>query len=88
MSGDQGNHELVLTGGDMTPVVRVGETVRRTAGPWTPTIHTFMRHLRASGFRCVPEPLGMDERGREIISLVPGAPATYRCPTSRGRTRP
>jgi hypothetical protein len=39
-----------------------------------------MRHLRASGFEAVPEPLGMDEQGREIISLLPGAPATYPLP--------
>lgn len=72
--------ELILPGGDMTPVVRVGDTVRRAAGFWTPTIHAFMRHLRASGFDRVPEPLGIDNRGREIISLLPGAPATYPLP--------
>jgi len=76
MSGD----EEVLAGGNMTAVVRVGDTVRRSAGPWTPTIHAFMRHLRASGFASVPEPLGIDDRGREIISLLPGAPATYPLP--------
>jgi Ser/Thr protein kinase RdoA (MazF antagonist) len=72
--------EEVLAGGNMTAVVRVGDTVRRGAGPWTPTIHAFMRHLRASGFERVPEPLGIDERGREIISLLPGAPAFYPLP--------
>src|SRR5689334_24989238 len=64
----------------MTAVARVGDTVRRAAGPWTPTVHAFMRHLRASGFDHVPEPLGIAERGREIISLLPGAPATYPLP--------
>jgi Ser/Thr protein kinase RdoA (MazF antagonist) len=39
-----------------------------------------MRHLHAAGFTRVPEPLGMDQRGREIISLLPGAPATYPLP--------
>jgi Ser/Thr protein kinase RdoA (MazF antagonist) len=72
--------EEVLAGGDMTPVVRVADTVRRASGPWTPTIHAFMRHLRAAGFTMVPEPLGMDDRGREIISFLPGAPATYPLP--------
>jgi hypothetical protein len=72
--------EQVLAGGNMTAVVRVGDTVRRAAGPWTPTIHAFLRHLRAAGFDRVPEPLGIDERGREIISLLPGAPATYPLP--------
>ena len=72
--------EEILTGGNMTAVVRVGNTVRRAAGPWTPTIHAFMRHLRANGFGLVPEPLGMDDRDREVISLLPGAPATYPLP--------
>jgi Ser/Thr protein kinase RdoA (MazF antagonist) len=74
------SHEEVLAGGNMTAVVRVGDTVRRTAGPWTPTIHAFLRHLRASGFTTVPEPLGIDERGREVISFLPGAPASYPLP--------
>jgi len=49
--------EEILAGGNMTAVVRVGNTVRRAAGPWTPTIHAFLRHLRANGFGLVPEPL-------------------------------
>jgi hypothetical protein len=69
--------EIVLSGGNMTPVVRVGDTVRRAAGPWTPTIHALLRHVRAAGFDGVPEPLGIDERGREILSFVPGRVATY-----------
>jgi hypothetical protein len=80
MAGEPDGHEEILAGGNMTAVVRVGDTVRRTAGPWTPTIHAFMRHLRASGFETVPEPLGIDDHGREIISFLPGAPATYPLP--------
>lgn len=80
MSGEPDEHGEVLHGGNMTQVVRVGHTVRRATGPWTPTIHAFMRHLRASGFTGVPEPLGIDDRGREIISLLPGAPAAYPLP--------
>jgi len=73
-------HELVLTGGNMTPVVLVGGTVRRATGAWTPTIHALLRHLRASGFGQVPEPMGIDERGREILSLLPGRVGTYPLP--------
>jgi hypothetical protein len=80
VTGEPDAHEEVLAGGNMTVVVRVGDTVRRAAGPWTPTIHAFMRHLRASGFETVPEPLGIDDRGREIISFLPGAPLTYPLP--------
>ncbi|HWT23863.1 MAG TPA: aminoglycoside phosphotransferase family protein [Solirubrobacteraceae bacterium] len=74
---DTDDAEEVLGGGNMTPVVRVGDTVRRATGPWTPTIHALLRHLRAAGFDRIPEPLGIDERGREILSLVPGTVATY-----------
>ena len=44
------DEEVPLTGGNMNTVVRVGDTVRRTAGPWTPTIHALLRHIRANGF--------------------------------------
>jgi hypothetical protein len=80
MTGEPEGDEEVLAGGNMTAVVRVGDTVRRAAGPWTPTIHAFLRHLRASGFTMVPEPLGLDDRGREVLSLLPGTPATYPLP--------
>jgi Ser/Thr protein kinase RdoA (MazF antagonist) len=80
VTGEPDGHEEVLAGGNMTAVVRVGDTVRRAAGAWTPTIHAFMRHLRAEGFRTVPEPLGIDDRGREIISFLPGAALTYPLP--------
>ncbi len=80
MTGEPDQREEILAGGNMTAVVRVGDTVRRAAGPWTPTIHAFMRHLQASGFTMVPTPLGIDDRGREIISLLPGATAGYPLP--------
>src|SRR3954467_3569614 len=69
--------ERVPAGGSMTPVVRVGGPGRRAAGPWTPTIHALLRHIRASGFELAPEPLGLDERGREIVSFPPGPRPTY-----------
>ena len=80
MTPERDEPEVALSGGNMTAVVRVGDTVRRAAGPWTPTIHAFMRHLRASGFTRIPEPHGLDGQRREIISLLPGAPAAYPLP--------
>ena len=41
--------EEVLPGGNMAAVARVGATVRRTAGPWTPQVHRLLAHLRARG---------------------------------------
>jgi thiamine kinase-like enzyme len=67
-----GSDEVRLSGGNLTPVVRVGDTVRRGAGPWTPLVHDLLRHLRARGWRFGPEPLGLDDQGREVLSFVPG----------------
>jgi hypothetical protein len=69
--------ETVLAGGNMTEVVAVGDTVRRTRGPWTPMVHALLRHLRAAGFDLAPEPLGIDQRGREILTRLPGRPGIY-----------
>jgi hypothetical protein len=53
-------------------VVRIGDTVHRPTGPWMPTIHAFLRHLRASGFSAAPEVFGVDEKGREVLTYIPG----------------
>ena len=64
--------EEKLTGGNLTAVSRVGNTVRRQAGPWTPRVHWLLAHLRAKGIEEVPAPLGFDAQGREILSFIPG----------------
>jgi len=64
--------EQLLTGGFVNRVTRVGETVRREAGAWTPTIHRLLSHARRKGLSWVPEPLGLDELGREVLSFIPG----------------
>jgi len=65
---------IPLSGGNMSSgVVRLGDTVRRPAGPWTPAVHALLAHLHAAGFRGAPRPLGVDEQGREVLSFIPGA---------------
>lgn len=61
-----------LAGGRVGGAVRVGDTVRRPTGPWTPAVHALMDHVRASGVPCVPELLGTDTEGREVLRYVPG----------------
>jgi hypothetical protein len=73
--------EESLAGGNLTAVSRVGDTVRRAAGPWTPTIHALLRHLRAAGITEVPEALGIDDQGREMLSYRPGKVANYPLPS-------
>jgi Ser/Thr protein kinase RdoA (MazF antagonist) len=66
--------EIPLEGGVANPgaVVLVGDTVRRPTGPHTEAVHALLAHLRSVGFEGAPEPLGIDERGREVLSFVPG----------------
>jgi hypothetical protein len=64
--------ETLLTGGNLTTVVRVGDTVRREAGSWTPFIHRLLRHLSENGFNTAPKALGLDQSGREILTYIPG----------------
>ncbi len=72
--------EEILTGGNVTPVARVGATVRRAAGPWSATVARLLRHLEARGFTGAPRALGWDDQDREIVSYIPGAVPQYPLP--------
>ena len=52
--------------------MREGDRVSRPANAASATIHALLRHVRASGFDGVPEPLGIDEQGREWLRFIPG----------------
>ena len=56
-----GGEEIPLADGSMTTVVRVGDTVRRPVGRWTPAVHSLLRHLEAVGFEGAPRVLGFDD---------------------------
>jgi hypothetical protein len=60
-----------LPGGGVGGAVRVGDTVRRATGPWTPAVHALLTHLdgRLPG---VPRVHGIDDQGREIVDFLPG----------------
>ena len=61
-----------LVGGNVGGAVRIGSTVRRATGAWTPAVHALLRHLDSVGLDSVPEVLGVDERGREVLTYQPG----------------
>jgi hypothetical protein len=69
--------EIPLRGGNVSTVVRVGNTVRRNAGPWTPAVHALLRHLEHVGFTGAPRVLGMDEHHREVLSYLEGECGEY-----------
>jgi hypothetical protein len=54
-------------------IVRVGDTVRRPTGWWTPAVQTLLRHLQDVGFPYAPRPGGVDSAGREVVSYIAGA---------------
>ena len=69
-----------MPGGSTAPVVRVGDTVRRVAGPWTPQVAALMTGLRERGVPGVPAHLGLDEQGREVVAWVEGDVPIYPMP--------
>ncbi|GCE07171.1 phosphotransferase [Dictyobacter aurantiacus] len=70
--------EIPLAGGNVSDgVVRVGQTTRRSQGSWSPAVQALLRHLEARGFTGAPRFLGVDERGREILSYIEGEMGHY-----------
>jgi hypothetical protein len=68
-----------LDGGDMNRVERAGDAVTRDAGPWTPTVHRWLRHLALAGVEGIPRPLGI-EGGRERLTFMHGDVPVYPLP--------
>jgi hypothetical protein len=67
------SEEVPLTGGISTPgVVRVGATVRRPLKPDSDLVHVLLRHFEERGFEGAPRFLGIDSRGRAILSFIEG----------------
>ncbi len=61
-----------LQGNVTTGLERVGDTLRRPAGPWTDSVDALLAHLHDAGFEGAPRPLGRDAQGRQVLEFVPG----------------
>ena len=68
--------EQHLAGG-VNQVTRIGATVHRPAGPWTPAVQALLRHVSERGFSGAPRPLGIDEQGREVVQFLEGEVTDY-----------
>lgn len=67
------DREVPLVGGNTTAgLVRVGDTVRRPAGAWSPSVHHFLWHLHDVGYEGAPKSFGFDEQGRHVVEYVEG----------------
>lgn len=72
--------EVLLAGGDMNVVVRVGDTVRRP--PERPEVVALLQWYGQVGFDGAPTYCGVDELGREMLSYVEGEPGFAPVPSS------
>jgi len=65
--------EVSLSGGRTAAgVVRVGDTVRRPIGPRSDFTHALLNLLEEKDLEAAPRFLGIDEKGREILSFIEG----------------
>lgn len=65
--------EIPLFGGRITAgVVRLGDTVRRPRKSGTVDLGRLLAHLEDGGFDAAPRFLGSDEKGRVVLSFIPG----------------
>jgi hypothetical protein len=70
---DAKQQEMPLTGGRvLRGVVRVGSTVRRPMPADPDYVYGLLAHLERCGFEGAPRFLGVDSRGREIVSYIEG----------------
>lgn len=67
--------DVVLPGGFVNQVVRVGATVRRQPAERAPFVHNLLKFLGEQGWPGAPKFLGMDQDGREILEYVEGSAA-------------
>jgi Ser/Thr protein kinase RdoA (MazF antagonist) len=65
---------ILLEGGGRNVVYRRGNVVIRDARPWTPAVHSLLRHLEEAGFAGAPRlhGSGLDAGGREMLTFIEG----------------
>src|SRR3982751_1292514 len=77
---DVDREETPLAGGNLSAVRRVGDPVRGPLRPWSAAVHGLLGHLEARGFAGAPRFLGVDDRGREILTFIDGEVGAYPLP--------
>jgi len=61
-----------LSGGKDEGAVLVDGTVRRPVRAWSQTVHDLLGHLWSRGFSGAPRFVGVDDRGREVLTYLEG----------------
>jgi hypothetical protein len=70
-------HGEPLAGGGMTTVVRIGETVHRSRGPWSERVEALLTHLKNVGFTHAPNFVEISDTGDEILQYLKGDIGSY-----------
>ena len=71
MADDESRSRAAEVNEQLRPIELTAETVTRPVGPHTPTVHAFLRHLRAKGLDCVPQPISLDGE-TETLRFIEG----------------
>jgi hypothetical protein len=76
---------VLLPGGtaNFGRVIRVGDTVHRPRGAYTPAVHALLRHLEGTGFTGAPRVLSADpatSSETEVLGFIEGAAASEPLP--------
>ena len=69
---NESSESLLAGGRTATEVVRIGNTVRRSVRPNSEFKHALLKLLEEKGFAHAPRFLGIDEKGREILTFMEG----------------
>ncbi len=64
--------EQQLNDNPLKPIVKIGDTIHRPVGWWTPSVHVLLKYLSDVGYKYSPRVLGFDEQGREVLSYIEG----------------
>lgn len=71
--GSEPREEPLTEGFQTAAVTRIGDIVRRTAGPWSPAVHAWLAHLAEVGAGLAPRPVALDpHQGTEDLAYVQG----------------
>lgn len=66
-------YEVLPSGhGHAGDLVRIGDTVRRPVGSYSPAVHAYLEHLAEVEFAGSPHFHGFDQQGREILDFIRG----------------
>jgi hypothetical protein len=70
-------NEEQLTGGNVSSEYRSKDTVRRELKPESSKVQALLKHLEKKSYPYAPAFLGIDEKGREILSYIEGEAGNY-----------